>query len=138
MFEDMDDLESDLACFAPVCEFAYAEEDLPARASMRRSLLKANGRRKGLHDLWDSPRFDSGRRSRSFAYRTRKDFRQAKDTSYRPWQSADINGIHELAAVIQAEEIDYYDAQDERQEQILSDALAFQADDYDAYWRTLN
>ncbi len=52
---------------------------------IRKSLLKANGRRRGLQNLYDSPRFDSGRQSRSYKHRTQKD-----DKAFRPWRKGRV------------------------------------------------
>ena len=67
---------------------ALEEDTLPTHLGIRKSLLKANGRRKGLDNLWDSYRFDSFRRSRSYAHPCHKD-----DRTYRPWQRDEMKTI---------------------------------------------
>lgn len=64
-----------------VIEGDEMEDTTPTHLGIRRSLLKANGRRKGLDNLWDSHRFDSGIRSRAYVHTCHKD-----DREYRPWQ----------------------------------------------------
>ena len=65
------------------------EDTLPTRLSMRKSLLKVNGRRKGLNSMWDVRRFDSPWvRSRNAGHPCNKD-----DRTYRPWQRDEMKTI---------------------------------------------
>jgi hypothetical protein len=64
--------------------------------SMRKSTLKVFGGE--LHSLWDTPRMDSGRRSRSAAHVCRKDWQASGRRDYKPWQTTEIIGLSEALA----------------------------------------
>ena len=53
--------------------------ELPSHTGIRKGLVKSNGG--DLNNLWDSPRFDSNRRSRRSGYNSHKDSK-----AFKPWQ----------------------------------------------------
>ena len=55
------------------------ETELPSHTGTRKGLIKSNGG--DLNNLWDSPRFDSNRRSRRSGHNSHKDYK-----TFKPWQ----------------------------------------------------
>jgi len=85
------------ADYMPMTESVDVDSDsdpinnMPLRLSNRRSLLKANGARKGISEFWDIPRFDSGVRSRHAHTACGKDRK-----SYRPWRQSNLKVLVNL------------------------------------------
>lgn len=75
--------------------------------SMRKSALKVFGGE--LHSLWDTPRMDSGRRSRSASHVCRKDWQASSRRDYKPWQTDEIQGLTEALASNDLQLMDWQD-----------------------------
>ena len=70
-------------------EEGVIEDNRPMRTGRHKGLLMANGRRKGLKNLWNSPKFDCWWvHSRMAAYHCHKD-----DRTYRPWQRDEMKTV---------------------------------------------
>jgi len=75
--------------------------------SMRKSALTVYGGE--LHSLWDTPRWESGRRSRCAAHVCRKDWQASGRRGYKPWQTTEIMGLSEALASNDPQLMDWQD-----------------------------
>jgi len=84
-------------CSEPEAEYSELDtesedefkDNRPMRTGRHKGLLMANGRRKGLKNLWNSPRFDCWWvHSRMAAYHCHKD-----DKSWRRWQRDEMKTV---------------------------------------------
>ena len=75
--------------------------------SMRKSALKVFGGE--LHSLYDTPRWEAGRRSRSAAHVCRKDWQASSRRDYKPWQTTEIMGLSEALASNDPQLMDWQD-----------------------------